>query len=62
MSRDVAGLTQLRHFPTQKFAMVASVGLMAGETILFHRRMLPQERPSLIGVTFVTEFIERIRF
>jgi hypothetical protein len=34
------------------------MGLMADKTILFHRGMLPHERPSLFGVAFVTEFIE----
>ena len=41
--------------------MVASMGLVTDEAILLHRRMLPQEWPSLLGVAFVTEFIDGIR-
>lgn len=61
MSRNVAALTKQRHPPIQQFAVVASMGLVADEAILLHRRMLPQEWSSLLGVAFVTEFIDRIR-
>ena len=37
------------------------MGLVADEAILLHRRMLPQEWSSLLGVAFVTEFIDGIR-
>ena len=61
MSRDMAALTKKGHFPIQKLAMVAPMGLVADETILFHRRMLPHEWPSLLGVAFIAQFIDRIR-
>ena len=40
--------------------MVASMGLVADEAILLHRRMLPHERSSLLRVAPVTEFIDGI--
>jgi hypothetical protein len=58
----MAILTNKRHLLAQELAVVAPVGLMAHETVLLDRRMLPQERSSLVSVAFVTEFIERIRF
>lgn len=61
MSCNMAALTNQRHLPVQQFAVVASMGLMADEAVLLHRRMLPQKRSSLVGVAFVTELIERIR-
>jgi hypothetical protein len=61
MSCNMTALTKKGHFPIQKLAVVASVGLMADETILFYGRMFPQERPSLLGVAFVAKFIDRIR-
>ena len=37
------------------------MGLVTDEAILLHRRMLPQEWSSLLGVAFVTEFVDGIR-
>jgi hypothetical protein len=41
--------------------MVAAVGYMAGQTILFHRGMLPHEGTALFCVAFIAEFVYSIR-
>ncbi len=55
-------LAKQRHFLGQQFAVVASMGLMAHETILFHGRMLLHKGTSLLGMALVAEFVQRIRF
>lgn len=58
--KAVAVLAEERHLLGQKLAMVASVGLMADQTILHHRDMLPHKGPSFFRVAFVAEFIDGI--
>jgi len=56
----MAVLTKERNLTDKKLPMVTAVGLMADQTILLHRRMLPHERPSLFGVALKAELVDRI--
>jgi hypothetical protein len=42
--------------------MITAMRFMAGQTVFFDRRMFPHERPSLIGMACITEFVNGIRF
>jgi hypothetical protein len=56
----VAALTELGHPARQELSMVAAVDGMAGPAVLFHRRMLPEERTALLRVAAVAEFVDRL--
>ena len=57
----MAFLAEKRRLRGQELVMVAAMGYMAGETILFHRGMLPHEGPPLFCVAFIAEFVYSIR-
>jgi len=41
----------------QQIDIVGTVRRMAGEAVLSHRRMLPKQRASLVGVALITKLI-----
>jgi hypothetical protein len=57
----MAFLAEKRRPRSQELRMVAAMGYMAGQTIFFHRGMLPHEWPALFCVAFEAEFVYRIR-
>jgi hypothetical protein len=61
LASGMAALAKEGHLSDKKLGVVAPVGFMTGKAVLRHRRMLPHERPSLFGMAFVTELIDRIR-
>ena len=59
--RAVTGITEQGNPACQKLGMVAAMGGMAGQAILFHRRMRPQEGTSFFRMAFIAEFVGRVR-
>jgi hypothetical protein len=57
----MAALAELWRLPGQKLGVVAAVRLMACQTVLCNRRVLPHERTSLVCMTFIAEFIDSVR-
>src|SRR4029453_10332740 len=57
----VALLTQVRTRPDKELVMVGTVRLMTVQTALANRRVFPDKRPSLFGVTRVANFVDGIR-
>ena len=53
----MAILTKVDHLLNQQRLMPAAVRGMADKAILFHRRMLPDERSAFVGMTLVTELV-----
>jgi hypothetical protein len=62
LAKIMAALAQLRRVTDQELGMIAAMRCMTVQTIFFDRRMLKHERPSLFRVTFITEFVDCIRF
>jgi hypothetical protein len=56
----MTSLTELRCLPDKKERMVASVGFMAGETILCDRSVLPGKGTPLLSMAFEAEVVYRI--
>lgn len=59
---EVAGvgvtiLAEVRLPLTQQFAMLAAVSRVTDHAVFLNRRMFPNERAALVGVTFVTELV-----
>ena len=59
---QMAALTEIRHLRDQQLVVIRAVRLMARRAVLADRRVLPQERPALLGVAGVAELIQRIGF
>src|SRR5512135_1094177 len=57
----VAVLAQERHLLGKELPMIASMSLMADQTILIHGGMFPHKRSPFFGVTLKAELIDRIR-
>src|SRR5262245_16926380 len=57
----VALLTQVRTRPDEQLVMVGTMRLMTVETTFADRRVFPEERSPLFGVTGVANFVDGIR-
>lgn len=53
-------LADVRNLLHQQLVMVASMGAVTSQTVLFHWRVLIHVRASLFSVTFITEIIDRV--
>ena len=58
---DVAALAEHRHIDHQHVLVDAAVRDMAIEAVRCHRRVHPEERPALFGVTAVADLIDHRR-
>ena len=58
----MTALAELWRSADQELGMIAAVWRMAIQTIFLHRRMLKHERPPLLRMAFVAQFIYRIGF
>jgi hypothetical protein len=58
----VAALTELGGLSDQQASVVASVNLMAVQTVFFNRRVLEPERPSFFRMALVAELVDSICF
>ena len=56
----VALLAEIRSRGDQQLVVVGSVRLMTVRAIFANRRVLPQHRPALLGVTRVTDVVDGI--
>ena len=54
---DVARVANPRHAHLQQLWIAAAMGIVAVGAIFHHRRMLPKERPSPLGMAAQTVFI-----
>ena len=57
LAKIMAALAKLRRIADQKLGMVAAVRRMTVQAIFRDGRMVEHERPSLLSVTFKTEFV-----
>src|SRR5688572_30232881 len=55
---DVTALTQHRHADVQHAVVGRAVRIVAGRTVLAHRRVLEQHRPAHLGVTAGAAFVD----
>src|SRR3972149_4380173 len=56
---DVARLAQVRGLELQKRIVIGPVRVVAVRAVLPHRRVLPEERPPLLGVALVAGLVYR---
>ena len=56
--RDVAPLAEHRRFGDEHAVVVRAVRVVAGRAVLGDRRVLPQERPALLGVAARAFFVD----
>ena len=59
--RGMALLAQPRARDLQHGIVDRAMGVMAVQAVLAHRRVFPQERSALLGVTLVTGVVDRGR-
>jgi hypothetical protein len=57
---SVAVLAELRHFAYQHCPVIAAMHIVADKTVLGNRGMLHSERPPLLGMTGIAEFINAV--
>jgi len=57
----VTALAEERRLGGQELPVIAAVGRMTCQAVLFHGRMLPQERSSFFSMTLVAKLIHIIR-
>jgi hypothetical protein len=58
--RIVTGLAELGRFTDQKLGMIAPVGNVAIQTILFHRGVFPHLGASFLCMTLIAQIIKGI--
>jgi hypothetical protein len=57
----MAALAKFRGSPVKKFRMITAVWGVAVQAAFCNRWMLPHERPSLVCVARITEFVDGVR-
>ncbi len=57
---DMAVFAELGRFPFEESPMIAAVGLMAGQAVLGHRRVLPHKRAAFLRVAPIAQLIDGV--